>query len=79
MEEIFLPEDGPTEVGANISTADAEWDEKEARRADSQPGLVLWTDGSRDENGAVGCAMVWKKGTQLGREEGPHTILSGGI
>jgi len=31
-------------------------------RADSQPGLVLWTNGSRDENGAVGYAVVWKKG-----------------
>ena len=30
--------------------------------ADSQPGLVLWTDGSRDENGLVGYAVVWRKG-----------------
>jgi len=29
---------------------------------DSQPALVLWTDGSWDENGAVGYAVVWKKG-----------------
>ena len=50
VEEIFLPEDGSTELGANISIADAEWAEQEARRADSQPGLVLWTGGSRDEN-----------------------------
>jgi len=62
MEEIFLQEDGPTELGANISIADAEWAEQYARRADSQPGLVLWTDGSRDENGAVEYAVVWKKG-----------------
>jgi len=34
VEEIFLPEDGPTELGANISIADAEWAEQEARRAD---------------------------------------------
>jgi len=53
VEEIFLPEDGPTELGANISIADVGWAEQEARRADSQPGLVLWTDGSRDENEAV--------------------------
>jgi len=58
VEEILLPEDGPTELGANISIADAEWAEQEARRADSQSGLVLWTDGSWDENGAVGYAVV---------------------
>ena len=62
VEEIYLPEDGPTELGANVSVADAEWAEQEARRGDSQPGLAHWTDGSRDENGAVGYAVVWKKG-----------------
>ena len=62
VEEIHLPEDGPTELGASISITDAEWAEQEARRADSQPGLVLWADGSRDENGAVGYAVAWKKG-----------------
>jgi len=35
VEEIFLPEHGPTELGANISIADAEWAEQEAGRADS--------------------------------------------
>jgi len=45
VEEIYLPEDGPTELGASISIADTEWAEQEARRADSQPGLVLWADG----------------------------------
>ena len=54
--------DGPTELGVNISIADAGWVEQEAKSADSQPGLVLWTDGSRDENGAVGFAVVWWKG-----------------
>jgi len=54
VEEIYLPEDGPTELGTRTSIANAEWAEQEARKADSQPGLVLWTDGSRDENGAVG-------------------------
>ena len=62
-----------------ISIADAEWAEQEARRTDSQPGLLLWTDGSRDENRALGYAVVWKKGRSWGREEGPHGILSGGI
>ena len=51
VEEIFLPEDGSTELGANISIADAEWAKQEVRRADSQMELVLWTDGSRNENG----------------------------
>ena len=52
-----------TELGANNCTADTEWAEQEARRADSsQPELVLWTDGSRDEDGAVGYVVVWKKG-----------------
>jgi len=58
-------EDGPTELGANVSIADAEWAEQEARRADSQPGLVLWTDGSRDENGRVGYAVV-DEGKEMG-------------
>jgi len=62
VEEIYLPEDGPTELGASISIADAEWAKQEARWADSQPGLVLWADGSRDENRAVGYTVVWKKG-----------------
>ena len=55
VEEIYLPGDGPTELGASISIADAEWAEQEARRADS---LVS----GRDENGAAGYAVVWKKG-----------------
>jgi len=61
VEEIYLLEDGPTEVGARTSIADAEWAEQEAWKAESQPGLVLWTDGSRDENGAVGYAVAWWK------------------
>jgi len=75
VEDIFLPGDGPTKPGANISIADAEWAEQEARRADSQPGQVLWTDGSQGDNGVVGYAVVRKKA----REEGPHGILPGGI
>jgi len=35
---------------------------KRSRKADSQPGLVLWADGSRDENGTVGYAVAWRKG-----------------
>jgi len=62
VEEICQPEDGPTELEASVSIADAEWAKQEAMRADSQPGLTLWTDGSRDENGAVGYAVVWRKG-----------------
>jgi len=61
VEEIYLPEDGPTELEAKVSIADAEWAEQEARRADGQPGLTLWTDGSRDENGGTGYAVVWRK------------------
>jgi len=38
MEEIYLLEDGPTELEASVSVADAEWVEQETRRADSQPG-----------------------------------------
>jgi len=52
-EEIYLLEDGPSELGANTAIADAEWAEQEARKPDFQPGLVHWTDGSRDENGAA--------------------------
>ena len=29
VEVIFLPEDGPTELGANMSIADVEWVEQE--------------------------------------------------
>jgi len=32
----------------------------------TQPGLVFWADGSRDENGAVGYAVVWKNGRSSG-------------
>jgi len=32
VDEIFLLEDRPTELGANISIADAEWAEQEARK-----------------------------------------------
>ena len=46
------------ELEASITIADAQWAEQEARKADAQPGLVLWTDGSRDENGGVGYAVV---------------------
>ena len=49
----ILPEEGPTELGAAITIAEAEWAEQEARKADT-----LWTDGSRDENGGVGYAVV---------------------
>jgi len=69
VEEIVLPEDGPTELDAAITVADAAWAEQEARKADSQPGLTLWTDGSRDENGGTGYAVVWRKGrTWAGRK-----------
>jgi len=50
------------ELGAAITVAEAEWAEQEARKADGQPGLTLWADGSRDENGGVGYAVVWRKG-----------------
>jgi len=59
VEEIYLPEDG---LGAHTSIADTEWAEQEARKADFQPELVLWTNGLRDENGAVGYAVAWRKG-----------------
>jgi len=78
VEEIYLPEDGPTELGARTSIADAEWAEQEARKENSQPGLVLWEDGSRDGSGAVGCAVAWIR-TELGREKGPYGILPGGV
>jgi len=35
VEEVYLPEEGPTELEASVSIADAEWAEQEARRADS--------------------------------------------
>jgi len=44
VEEIYLPEDGPTELGSSVSIADAEWAKQEARRADSQP-LDGWVAG----------------------------------
>jgi len=60
VEEIVLPEEGPTELDAAITVADAAWAKQEARKADGQPGLTLWTDGSRDENGGTGYAVVWR-------------------
>ena len=38
VEEIHLPEDGPTELDAAVSIADAEWAEQEARKTDSSQG-----------------------------------------
>ena len=61
-EEIVLPEEGPTELYAAITVAEAAWAEQEARKADGQPELTLWTDGSRDDNGGTGYAVVWRKG-----------------
>jgi len=50
VEEIRLPEDGPIELGADISVADAEWAEQGARRAGFQTGLT------------TAHAVVWKNG-----------------
>jgi len=69
VEEVYLPEEGPTELEASVSIADAEWAEQEARRADSQQGLVLWADGSRDKNGGAGYAVVWRKGRRWARRK----------
>jgi len=41
VEEIYLPEDGPTELEAKVSIADAESAEQEVRRVDGQLGLTL--------------------------------------
>ena len=71
MEEICLPEDGPIELGADISVVDAERAEQEARRAEFQPWLACWADGSRDENGAVN--------GRSGRKEVSHGLLSGDL
>jgi len=63
VEEIFLPEDGPTELGANISIADA------MGRAGGEGGLptgVGALGGSRDENGAVGVRGGVEEGTGAG-------------
>jgi len=69
VEAIVLPEEGPTELDAAITVADAQWAEQEARKADDEPGLTFWTDGSRDENGGTGYAVVWRKGrTWAGRK-----------
>ena len=69
VEEIVLPEEGPTELDVAITAADAAWAEREARKADGQPGLTLWTDGLRDENGGTGYAVAWRKGrTWAGRK-----------
>ena len=32
VEEIYLPEDGPTELETSVSIADAEWAKQEAMR-----------------------------------------------
>jgi len=57
VEEIHLPEDGPTELDAAVSIADAERAEQEARKADGQPGLTLWTDGRTGQ-----WCMRWRGG-----------------
>ena len=71
VEDVFLPEDRLTEVGASISIVDAERAEQEARRANFQPGLVLWVDGGGVRGGV-------EEASELGQEEGPYGILQGG-
>jgi len=44
-------------------TLDAELlQEEEAEAEKERPGLTVFTDGSRIEDGATGYAVVWKKG-----------------
>jgi len=48
-------------------TLDAEQQQEEEAEARAeaervQPGLTMFTDGSRLENGATGCAVVWRRG-----------------
>jgi len=80
VEEIFLPEDGPTPVlGANITIADAEWAEQEARggRTPNRGWCSGRAVSGRERSGGVRGGV--EEGAELGREEGLHGILPGGI
>jgi len=39
-----------------------EEDEAKAEAEKARPGLTMFTDGSRMEDGAAGYAVVWKRG-----------------
>ena len=47
-------------IVATITVEEEEAAENEAKRTD-QPGLTIFTDGPRLENGATGYAVAWKK------------------
>jgi len=73
MEEVYLPpEDGPTELEASVSVADAGWAEQQARRANSQPGQVLWAvewvAWRERGSGVRGGVVSVEEGKEVGRE-----------
>jgi len=71
VEKIFLPEDGPTELGANISIANAEWAQggRTPNRGWCSVRTGFGTRTGRWVRGGV------EEGAELGREEGQHGIL----
>ena len=48
-------------------------------RSSNRPGLTIFTDGSRLENGATGYAVTWKKGFVLARPQDPHGMAPRGL
>jgi len=52
VEEIYLPEDGPTELGARTSIADAEWAEQEGGLPAGASALDGWIAG-RERGGGI--------------------------
>jgi len=55
---IKLAPDTPLKAGVVVYDREAAKIEAQKHR----PGLTLWTDGSRQDNGACGYSVVWGKG-----------------
>jgi len=58
-ETVLLEVASPLDATTTIEEAEAA--ANEAKRTD-RPGLTIFTDGSRLENGATGYAVIWKNG-----------------
>jgi len=74
-EKTVLHEDTPLEAGIVAYEREAAKIEAENPR----PGLVMWTDGSRQDNGACGYSVVWGKGCHYWRGVKTHMGFNQGI
>ena len=72
-EAVLLEVASPLEATTTVDEEEAA--ANEAKRTD-RPGLTIFTDGSRLENGATGYAVAWKKGQTW---KDPHGLGPGSL